>query len=51
MFDVGFFELMLIGMIALLVIGPARLPKVVCIVGAYLGKVQCMLVIVKFQVD
>ena len=51
MFDVGFFELMLIGMIALLVIGPARLPKVARTVGAYLGKAQRMLATVKSQVD
>jgi len=51
MFDVGFFELMLIGMIALLVIGPTRLPKVARTVGAYLGKAQRMLATVKSQVD
>ena len=34
MFDVGFFELLLIGVVALLVVGPERLPKVARTAGA-----------------
>ncbi len=33
MFDVGFFELLLISVVALLVVGPERLPKLVRTVG------------------
>ena len=40
MFDIGFSELMLIGMVALVVIGPERLPKVARTVGHLLGRVQ-----------
>lgn len=40
MFDVGFSELMLIGIVALVVIGPERMPKVARTVGALLGRAQ-----------
>ena len=40
MFDIGFSELMLIGLVALVVIGPERLPKVARTVGHLLGRVQ-----------
>ena len=40
MFDISFSELMLIGVIALIVIGPERLPKVARTVGLLLGRAQ-----------
>jgi sec-independent protein translocase protein TatB len=40
MFDVSFSELMLIGVIALIVIGPERLPKVARTIGHLLGRAQ-----------
>lgn len=40
MFDVGFQEVVLIGVIALLVIGPERLPTVARSVGRWVGKMQ-----------
>ncbi len=40
MFDVGFTEIMLIGVVALVVIGPERLPDVARTVGGYIGKMQ-----------
>jgi len=40
MFDIGFTELMVIGVVALVVIGPEKLPKVARTVGAYLGRLQ-----------
>jgi len=39
-FDVGFTELLLIGVVALVVIGPERLPAVARNVGLYVGKLQ-----------
>ena len=38
MFDVGFFELMLIGVVALVVVGPERLPRIARTAGLWLGK-------------
>ena len=38
MFDVGFFELLLIGVVALIVGGPERLPRIARTAGLWLGK-------------
>ena len=40
MFDVGFSELVLIAVVAMIVIGPERLPKVARTAGALLGRMQ-----------
>ena len=40
MFDVGFWEISLIGVIALLVIGPERLPGAARTVGLYVGRIR-----------
>ncbi len=40
MFDVGFMELVLVAVVALLVIGPERLPAVARTVGFWIGKVR-----------
>lgn len=51
MFDVGFFELMLIGIVMLLVVGPERLPKVARTAGLWLGKARSMVASVKADID
>ncbi|MDR1936813.1 MAG: Sec-independent protein translocase protein TatB [Candidatus Accumulibacter sp.] len=40
MFDIGFSELIVIGVVALVVIGPERLPKVARTTGLLLGRLQ-----------
>ena len=40
MFDIAFSELLIIGIVALVVIGPERLPKVARTVGHLLGRMQ-----------
>jgi len=50
MFDVGFSELCLIGLISLLVIGPERLPKVARLAGFWLGKTRSMVASVKEEI-
>lgn len=40
MFDIGFLEMTTIGVVALVVIGPERLPEVAAKVGRYVGKAQ-----------
>ncbi len=51
MFDVGFFELMLIGIVALLVVGPERLPKVARTAGMWLGRGRRFINTVKDDID
>lgn len=50
MFDVGFSELCLIGLVSLLVIGPEKLPKVARLVGFWLGKTRSMVASVKEEI-
>ena len=40
MFDIGFSELLVIGVVALLVIGPERLPRVARTAGHLMGRLQ-----------
>ena len=51
MFDVGFFELLLIGVVALLVVGPERLPKLARTAGMWLGRGRRFLNSVKQDID
>jgi sec-independent protein translocase protein TatB len=50
MFDVGFSELMMVGLIALLVIGPERLPKAARIAGYWIGKTRSTIANVKAEI-
>jgi len=50
MFDVGFWELCLVGVISLLVIGPERLPKAARIAGFWLGKTRAVVAAVKAEI-
>lgn len=51
MFDVGFSELMLIAIVALLVLGPERLPGAARTVGALLRKARASFESVKAEVE
>lgn len=51
MFDISFAELMMIAVIALLVIGPDKLPKVARTLGAYSGRLQRYIAQVKEEVN
>ncbi len=51
MFDIGFWELMLMGVVALLVVGPERLPRLAYTAGKWLGKGRSMLSAVKSEID
>jgi len=51
MFDIGFWEMILIGVIALLVVGPARLPRVARMAGLWLGRARRTLTSVKAEID
>lgn len=51
MFDFGFSELMLIGAVALVVLGPERLPTVARTAGEWLGKAQRLVQQVKNDIE
>lgn len=51
MFDIGFSELVLIGVIALIVIGPERLPEVARTVGKYVGRMRRFVNKVRDDID
>lgn len=51
MFDIGFSELVIVGVVALVVIGPERLPKVARTAGLLLGRLQRYASQVKAEVD
>jgi sec-independent protein translocase protein TatB len=51
MFDIGFTELLIIGVVALVVIGPERLPKVARTAGQWLGRLNRYVSQVKQDID
>ncbi len=51
MFDMGFTEMMLIGIVALIVIGPERLPGVARTAGRYFGRLKRFMTTVKADVE
>ena len=40
MFDIGFWEILLIGVVALLVVGPERLPGIAVFAGHWVGRIR-----------
>lgn len=50
MFDIGFSELCMVGLVALLVIGPEKLPKVARMAGFWVAKSKRMLASVKQEI-
>jgi len=50
MFDIGFWELCLVGLVSLIVIGPERLPKAARIAGFWIGKTRNMVQNVKTEI-
>ena len=51
MFDIGFSELLVIGLVALIVIGPQKLPRVARTVGHLLGRLQRYVADVKADIN
>ena len=51
MFDIGFWELAIIGVVALIVIGPERLPAVARTVGLWVGRMRGFVLSVKADID
>ena len=51
MFDVGFSEMLVIGLVALIVIGPERLPRVARTLGILAGRLQRYVADVKADIN
>lgn len=51
MFEVGFSEIVMVALVALLVIGPEKLPKVARMTGFWLGKARSMAANLKAEVQ
>ena len=51
MFDIGFFELLVVFVIGLLVLGPERLPKVVRAIGQWTGRAKATLNNLKYEME
>jgi sec-independent protein translocase protein TatB len=51
MFDIGFWELSIIGVVALIVIGPERLPSVAKTVGLWVGQMKRFVGSMKMEID
>lgn len=51
MFDLGFWEVFMIGLVALIVVGPERLPGLARTAGFWVGKAKRMVVDVKAEID
>lgn len=51
MFDSGFLELLVVGIIALIVIGPERLPEVAAKVGKFIGKIKAFVATTRDDIE
>ena len=51
MFDIGFSELMVIGVVALLVLGPERLPGAARTAGLWIGRIRRSFAAIKTEVE
>ncbi len=51
MFDSGFLELLIVGIIALLVVGPERLPEVASKAGKFIGKMKAFVATTREDIE
>lgn len=51
MFDIGFFELVVVAIVALVVLGPERLPHAVRMTGAFVGKARRLMMNVRDEFE
>ena len=50
MFDIGFWELVLIGVVALVVVGPERLPRLIRVTGLWVGRANASFQSIKNEI-
>ena len=51
MFDIGFTELLLLGVVALLVLGPERLPHAARMAGAWIAKIRRTFISLQVEIE
>ena len=51
MFDIGFWELLLIALVALVVVGPERLPKLIRVTGLWLGRANASVQSIRSEIS
>jgi len=51
MFDIGFWEILLIAVVALIVVGPERLPKLIRVTGLWIGRAQASLQSIRHEIS
>ena len=51
MFDSGFLELLIVGIIALMVVGPERLPEVAAKAGKFIGKMKAFVATTREDIE
>lgn len=51
MFDISFWEILIIGAIALVVVGPERLPKLLRIIGLWVGRARASFQSIRDEVE
>lgn len=51
MFDIGFWEILVIAVVALIVVGPERLPRLVRITGLWIGRAQASLQSIRNEIS
>ncbi|EMR11940.1 twin-arginine translocation protein TatB [Methylophaga lonarensis MPL] len=51
MFDIGFWEILLISVVALIVVGPERLPRLARVTGLWLGRANATLQGIKSEIS
>lgn len=51
MFDIGFWELLLIAIVALVVVGPERLPKLVRVTGLWFGRANASIQSIRNEIS
>lgn len=51
MFEVGFGEILMLGLVTLLVVGPEQIPKVVRTAGLWIGRIKRMVASVRADIE
>jgi sec-independent protein translocase protein TatB len=51
MFDIGFWELLLIAIVALVVVGPERMPRLIRVTGLWIGRANASIQSVRSEIS